>query len=273
MSRCEQKSKVMGHPCFDPSSKGKSGRIHLAVAPRCNVKCGYCTRKHDCANENRPGVTSRLLKPEEALEHTKLSLEKEPRIKVVGIAGPGDPLANDSTFETLKLVGEEFPHLVKCISTNGLALVDRITDLIEAGVTTLTVTLNGVDAEITQRIYEWVQWDGKVYRRREAAEILLERQLRGIEMAIEAGIVIKVNTVLIPGINDHHIEEIAHKLQKMGVYVMNIMPLIPQAQFKDTLPPSQGELLLTRKRIDKLMPQMFHCQQCRADAVGLIGCS
>ncbi|HEY5974233.1 MAG TPA: radical SAM protein, partial [Geobacteraceae bacterium] len=121
---CERTQVIQGHPCFG-GNHHKNGRMHLAVAPRCNIKCGYCTRKHDCANESRPGVTSRLLTPAEAIDTVRQVMASEllgPIIKVIGIAGPGDPLANEETFETFRMVGEEFPHLIKCMSTNGLLL-------------------------------------------------------------------------------------------------------------------------------------------------------
>src|SRR6185369_18038709 len=63
---CDMKNRIQGHPCFG-GNHHKNGRMHLAVAPKCNIKCGYCSRKHDCANESRPGVTSRLMTPEEAI--------------------------------------------------------------------------------------------------------------------------------------------------------------------------------------------------------------
>ena len=50
------------HPCFNPDVKGKFGRVHLPVAPKCNIQCGYCNRKYDCVNESRPGVTRPLAK-------------------------------------------------------------------------------------------------------------------------------------------------------------------------------------------------------------------
>ncbi|MEI8356029.1 MAG: nitrogen fixation protein NifB, partial [Deltaproteobacteria bacterium] len=119
---CEMKDKIQGHPCFGGNHK-KNGRMHLAVAPKCNIKCGYCLRKHDCANESRPGVTSRILTPQEAIEKVReimVSPIAGPIIKVVGIAGPGDPLFNEETFETFAMVKSEFPHLMLCLSTNGL---------------------------------------------------------------------------------------------------------------------------------------------------------
>ncbi|MCM2266068.1 MAG: radical SAM protein, partial [Desulfuromonadales bacterium] len=86
------------HPCFG-GDHAKAGRIHLPVAPGCNIKCGFCERRFDCANESRPGVTSRVLTPEQAVERVRLvkrHMEKQggAQLKVVGIAGPGDPLAN-----------------------------------------------------------------------------------------------------------------------------------------------------------------------------------
>ena len=77
------------HPCFNAEVKGKFGRVHLPVAPKCNIKCNYCNRKYDCVNESRPGVTSTILTPEQALVYMEKVLTAEPRITVAGIAGPG----------------------------------------------------------------------------------------------------------------------------------------------------------------------------------------
>ncbi|HIJ96007.1 MAG TPA: radical SAM protein, partial [Desulfuromonadales bacterium] len=139
---CTKDSVVHGHPCFG-ANRHKNGRIHLAVAPQCNIKCGYCERKHDCANESRPGVTSKLLTPQQALEKVREIIADEQLgrvIKVVGIAGPGDPLANDSTFETFRLIKAEFPELLFCMSTNGLVLPDRIKEVSEIDLHSLTVS-------------------------------------------------------------------------------------------------------------------------------------
>ncbi len=88
------KKDFRSHPCFNADAKGKFGRVHLPVAPKCNIKCNFCDRKYDCVNESRPGVTSTILSPEQAGIYMQRVLEKEPRISVAGIAGPGDPFAN-----------------------------------------------------------------------------------------------------------------------------------------------------------------------------------
>ena len=79
------------HPCFSAHAHFRYGRIHLPVAPKCNIRCGYCDRRFDCANESRPGVTSAVVSPEEALVRVERALCQDNRLRVVGIAGPGEP--------------------------------------------------------------------------------------------------------------------------------------------------------------------------------------
>jgi nitrogen fixation protein NifB len=269
---CAQKN-IQGHPCFG-GNHHKNGRMHLAVAPRCNIKCGYCSRRHDCANENRPGVASRLLTPVEAMEKVREVMASEllgPLIKVIGIAGPGDPLANRETFETFAMIGAEFPHLIKCMSTNGLLLPEKVGMLNELGLCSLTVTVNSLDPEVGARIYSFINYRGKRYSGVEAAEILIANQLEGIRMAAACGMTVKVNTVLIPGVNDGEIPLLGRKIRELGASVMNIMPLIPQADFAHITPPDQKDLEEVRTANERIIGQMKHCRQCRADAVGLIG--
>ena len=266
-----QLRKIQEHPCFSENACHLFGRMHLPVAPKCNIQCNYCIRKYDCVNESRPGVTSKVLSPKEALERVREVLNKVHYIKVVAVAGPGEPLFNEETFETFRLVKAEFPHLMRCMSTNGLLLPDRIDDIEELGIGTLTVTLNAVDPAIGKLIYSFVNYHGKIYRGEEAAEILLKNQLEGIREAVKRKIIVKVNTVYIPTINDKHIEDIAKQIGKMGVYMQNIMPLIPQYKFANIKPPTPEEKREMQARCSAYVKQMTHCRQCRADAIGRLG--
>ncbi len=269
---CKERKSIQGHPCFG-GNHHRNGRIHLPVAPRCNIKCGYCTRRHDCANESRPGVTSRILTPEEALEKVREVMKSDvlgPVIKVVGIAGPGDPLANEETFETFRLAGNEFPHLIKCLSTNGLLLPERIRLLDELDVRSVTVTISALDPAVGARIYSWISRNGKRYEGREAAEILIENQLEGVTRAAQLGMTVKVNSVLIPGVNDREVIRVAEEVRKRGAFVLNVMPLIPQADFETSRAPTPEQLEEVRAACEGVIAQFRHCRQCRADAVGLI---
>lgn len=267
----EQLRKIQEHPCFSEKACHLFGRMHLAVAPKCNIQCNYCVRKFDCVNESRPGVTSKVLTPQEAFERVKEVLEKVHYIKVVAVAGPGEPLYNEETFETFRLIKDEFPHLMRCMSSNGLLLADRIDDIDELGIGTVTVTLNAIDPEIGKEIYSFVNYKGKRYTGIEAAEILLKNQLEGIREAVKRKILIKVNTVYIPTVNDTHIIEIAKTIGKMGVYIQNIMPLIPQYKFAEITPPTQQEKRAMQDACRAYVKQMTHCRHCRSDAIGRLG--
>ena len=263
--------RIKDHPCFSEKACHSAGRCHLAVAPKCNIQCNYCVRDFDCVNESRPGVTSQVLSPDEGLARVKEVLEKFPYIKVIGIAGPGEPLANPETLETMRLVHEAYPHIILCVSTNGLVLPDVIDELIKYDVYNLTVTLNAVDPEIGAKIYSHVTYKGKRYEGVEGAKLLLEQQMKGIKMAVERKMIVKINTVYIPGVNDEHIPEIAKVVGAMGVFNFNIIPLIPQYKFADVIPPTPSEKRTMHDRCAPYVRQMKHCQRCRADAVGKLG--
>lgn len=268
----EQKANHLGHPCFSAGCGAQTGRIHLAVAPGCNISCNYCVRKFDCANESRPGVTSKVVSPEEALEIVRVAKAGPlgPRLTVVGIAGPGEPLANDKTFTTLALVKKHFPAMTLCLSSNGLLVPEQLPRLLELGVKHLTITLNTLDAATGERIYGYVTWQGKMLRGKAGTEILIENQLTGVKLAAEAGMNVKVNTVVIPGVNEQMLEEIAIEVKRRGARIHNLIPLIPQGKFADYQAPSRLQLTAIRGALGRIIPQMSHCQQCRADAIGLV---
>ena len=219
----------------------------------------------------RPAVADRILTPEEALSEVAGHMESA-NLTVVGIAGPGEPLCSRSTFETLTLVRERYPELLLCLSTNGLLLPERAEWLWDVGVRTLTVTLNTVDPEIGASIYAYAEYDGGVLKGIEAARVLLESQLTGIEKAVRLGLVVKVNSILIPGVNDKgHLEQVARIARQLGAHVQNITPLIPLGEFRDVQPPSCDQLRSTRRRCERVIAQFRRCRQCRADSVGIPG--
>jgi len=262
------------HPCFNAKVQGKFGRVHLPVAPKCNIKCNYCNRKYDCVNESRPGVTSTILTPEQALIYMDKVLVAEPRITVAGIAGPGDPFANASeTLETMQLLRKHYPDLILCLSSNGLGLAPHVDEVADIGVSHVTVTVNGVDPEITKNIYTYVRDGNIVYHHRQAAELLLARQLTAIEKLKARGVTVKINFITIPGVNDHHAETTARTMAKMGVDLFNCMAMLPNAEtpFADLVEPDKAMMNRLRNSCEEHLPQMRHCKRCRADAVGLLG--
>jgi nitrogen fixation protein NifB len=266
--------KFDNHPCFSEKAKHTIARVHLPVAPKCNIQCNFCNRAYDCINESRPGVTSSVLTPRQALTYLDSIMKRIPSVGVVGIAGPGDPFANSGdTIETLRLVREKYPDIHLCVATNGLELPSAANALSLFGVSHVTVTVNAVNPEIGSKIYAWVRSGTKIYRGVEGANVLLERQLEGIRLLKEKGITVKVNTVVIPGVNDDHVAEISSVVSKLGADIQNAIPMyhVEGTEFESIEPPTRERMLGIRAAAKEFIPQMTHCARCRADAAGFIG--
>ncbi|TJW49331.1 MAG: radical SAM protein, partial [Mesorhizobium sp.] len=118
--------KIKDHPCFSEEAHHYFARMHVAVAPACNVQCNYCNRKYDCANESRPGVVSEKLTPDQAVRKVIAVANEVPQLSVLGIAGPGDACYDwEKTKATFERVARQIPDIKLCVSTNGLALPDH----------------------------------------------------------------------------------------------------------------------------------------------------
>lgn len=270
-------NKIQDHPCYSEDAHHYFARMHVAVAPACNIQCNYCNRKYDCSNESRPGVVSEKLTAEQAARKVLAVAAEVPQLSVVGIAGPGDALANaPKTFRTFELIQEALPHLKLCLSTNGLALPDHVEKIAEMGVDHVTITINMVDPEIGAKIYPWIFFRHKRWEGLEAAKILHERQMEGLEALTAKGILVKINSVLIPGINDEHLVEVNKAVRVRGAFLHNVMPLISDPAhgthfgLTGQRGPTPAELRAVQDNLGDAK-LMRHCRQCRADAVGLLG--
>jgi nitrogen fixation protein NifB len=260
------------HPCYSFTAEGhkKSGRLHIPVSPACNIQCRFCRRDFNRV-EARPGVARRLIPPEEAVGIVERALEICPAINVVGIAGPGDSLATNHAIRTFALVHARFPNLVKCLSTNGLLLEEKSELLVEAGVRTVTVTVNAVYPSILDGICSGIVLHGERLRGIAAAKTLIANQLRGIRRITALGAVVKVNTVLIPGVNDEHIEAVAEATAAAGASLINIIALIPEHELAHVPAPDFIQVHDARAAAAKHLRVFSHCKRCRADACGIPG--
>ncbi len=271
-------AKVKDHPCYSEEAHHYFARMHVAVAPACNIQCNYCNRKYDCSNESRPGVVSEKLTPDQAMRKVVAVANEVPQLSVLGIAGPGDACYDwRKTKATFEQVVQKIPDIKLCISTNGLALPDHVDEIMTMNIDHVTITINMVDPQVGVAIYPWIFYKNKRWTGLEASQILHERQMLGLEMLAERKILVKVNSVMIPGINDHHLIEVNKVVKAKGAFLHNIMPLIsdPAHGTHFGLTGQRGPRAMELKALqDQLFDGtklMRHCRQCRADAVGLLG--
>ncbi|ATN37769.1 nitrogenase cofactor biosynthesis protein NifB (plasmid) [Rhizobium sp. ACO-34A] len=270
--------KIKDHPCYSEEAHHYFARMHVAVAPACNIQCNYCNRKYDCANESRPGVVSEKLTPDQARRKVIAVANEVPQLSVLGIAGPGDACYDwRKTKATFDDVSREIPDIKLCISTNGLALPDHVDELAEMNVDHVTITINMVAPEIGTKIYPWIFYQNRRYTGLEASQILHERQMLGLEMLTARGILTKINSVMIPGVNDEHLIEVNKWVKERGAFLHNVMPLISDPAhgtyfgLTGQRGPKAMELKALQDKLEGGAKLMRHCRQCRADAVGLLG--
>ena len=270
--------RIKDHPCYSEEAHHHFARMHVAVAPACNIQCNYCNHKYDCSNESRPGVVSEKITPEQAARKVLAVIARVPQLSVVGIAGPGDALANaEKTFRTFDLIQKSVPDIKLCLSTNGLALPEYVDTIRNFNIDHVTITINMVDPEIGARIYPWIFYRNQRWTGLDAAKILTERQMEGLEALTFAGVLVKVNSVMIPGVNNDHLREVNKAVKARGAFLHNIMPLLSDPAhgthygLTGQRGPTSAELKALQDACEGDMNLLRHCRQCRADAVGLLG--
>lgn len=261
------------HPCISEAAHHTVPRLHLPVAPQCNLSCAFCTREIGAHTLDLPGPgkAEHILTPPAALEKARAFVDAWGPGAVIGIAGPGDPLANPETIDTLERVRDAFPGLTLCLCTNGLALPRWLPDLVRLRIGHLSVTVNGVDPEIVSEIQPWIRVNDEVIHGADGARLLIETQMRGIQAAAEAGIFVKINTVVVPGVNDLHMPDIAKTVKRKGAGILNPMPLIPGGKLAHVPRPGPGFMRHIHDLCTPFIPTFRSCRQCRADAAGIPG--
>lgn len=265
-------SRIPFHPCLNDEAHGQVARLHLPIAPECNLACSYCERILSTDPDlPGPGTAAKVMSVSEAVETSLAFIDEYGPGSIIGVAGPGDPLANDMTYICLEQVKEVAPEVQTCLCTNGLVLPDNADRLIELGIGSLTVTVNGVSPATVAAIQPRVCVEGQWISGEEGAELLIARQLEGIERIAAAGIVVKVNMVIAPQINMHEAALVAQTAARLGARVFNPMPLIPRHALKDFRKPTHSEMASVREACGKSLYVFTKCKQCRADAAGIPG--
>jgi nitrogen fixation protein NifB len=163
--------------------------------------------------------------------------------------------------------------MLLCVATNGLNAAPYVEEMAKLQVSHVTLTVNAVSPEIGADVYAWARDGRNIHRGIPAAKLLYERQVETIKALKEAEIIVKINTIIIPGVNDFHIPEVAEEMRDLGVDIMNCIPLysVPGTAFESVVPPSTEETKRLRTEVSEYLPQMNHCTRCRADAIGLLG--
>lgn len=190
-------------------SHGRTIRdLRVSITDRCNYRCVYC-------RTGNVGAQYSELPIEDYLRLTRIFVQLG--IEKVRLTG-GEPLLRsgllDLVRELAKLRTLSGEPLDLAITTNGHLLEDLAEPLIRAGLTRVTVSMDAVDPQKFEQITRIPKSFGNV--------------LAGIRAAKAAGLApVKVNCVLVRGINDDQIEAFAafSREEEVIVRFIEFMPL------------------------------------------------
>ena len=155
--------------------------LRIAVTMKCNLRCFYCHREGQASDKELSELSVSEI-AEIARAFYDLGIKK---VKITG----GEPLLRKDICD---IISSMPPFQEISITTNGTLLAEKAEELKESGLSRVNVSLDSLRPE--------------TYRRITGGDV--EKVVDGIKMACEAGLTpVKVNMVVMKGINDDQIEE------------------------------------------------------------------
>lgn len=253
------------HPCFGNGSRRIVGRLHLPVAPRANTRIRFAPS---------PAATPAMT-PEEGLALLDRTLARGVAVDMVGITGPGDPLATpEPTLRTLRLVRDKYPGMGLCLTTVGMGGASVAGELAALGLSHVTVLADAVSAGVAEDLYAWIRPSTRTVPLPQAARTLVDEQRQAVAAFVEAGLAVKINTTLYPGHNGDHVETIARTMAGLGATIMAVVPFWPGGEGGGegggTMAAPDMDLLdSVREKVARHISLMPSWGECGRDLVGL----
>ncbi len=199
--------------------------LRVSLTDRCNLRCTYCMP------EDGPGWLgkSTLLTDAEVSRLVRLAIE---RLDVTDVRFTGgEPLLRPGLEAIITAASQLTPRPTLSLTTNGIGLAERAAGLRDAGLDRINISLDTLDASTFSTL---------------ARRDRLDDVLAGISAAKNAGLhPVKINTVLLRGINDHEAPKLLHHALDNGLQLRFIeqMPLDPMGAWSREAMVTADEIL------------------------------
>ncbi|MDR3071887.1 MAG: GTP 3',8-cyclase MoaA [Clostridiales Family XIII bacterium] len=201
--------------------------LRFSVTDLCNLHCLYCMPKNGVKKKRHEDILR--IEEIETIARAAASLGIS-KIRITG----GEPLVRKGIEEIVRRVSA-LPGIQEvCLTTNGHFLQEKAEALAEAGLSRVNISLDALDASV----YAKITGGGDLFK-----------ALSGIEAAIQAGLTpIKINCVLMKGVNEGEIERLAGLSEHAEVEVrfLELMPIATTSTW------SQDHFLTANEAISKV---------------------
>ncbi|HEX7178599.1 MAG TPA: radical SAM protein, partial [Nitrososphaeraceae archaeon] len=210
-------------------------KLRVSVTDKCNMRCGYCMPK----NNTKWFDSTEVLSFEEIIRlssiFANLGVEK---IRITG----GEPLVRPLIENLIKSIAK-IPHIKSIgLTTNGLLLSDRVKKLKSSGLNSVNISLDSFKED---RFKMMTGING------------LDKVISSIQKAKDAGLDVKINTVVVRGWNDDEVVEFANFARHTGITVrfIEFMPLDGTGIWRSDLVFSKKEMIeKLESNIGKVFP-------------------
>jgi cyclic pyranopterin phosphate synthase len=198
--------------------------LRLSITDRCNLRCCYCMPAEGVIPCSHTDILSYedLIKIAEAA--VDLGIEK---VRITG----GEPLVRKGMIPFLSRLGGISSLSEMTLTTNGMLLAENALALKRTGLNRLNISLDSLETDTYARITRGGD---------------LKQVLRGIEVAEKLGFPVKLNMVVMRGINDHEINKFAELSMERpwSIRFIEYMPTIRDKAWQSRMVP--GDEIISR---------------------------
>ncbi len=174
--------------------------LRISVTDRCNFRCDYCMPIE------KYGHNHNFLPKSEILSFEEITIIVESMLKLglkkVRITG-GEPLLRKDICLLISMIRKLDSELDIAMTTNGTLLGKYANKLFQAGLNRVTVSLDAIEEDL--------------FRKLSSTSITPEHILSGISSAINAGLPVKVNTVIMKNYNEDQIIPLVRNFHSMNI--------------------------------------------------------
>ncbi len=210
--------------------------LRLPVAP-----IAFCRMRHAPEEKANPAMHAAEVIAETA---------RYQGIAHVELDGPGDPLASmAATLATVALLKQHRPDLTIGLTTVGIGGSRHAAELAAAGVQSVTLLVETLDATTAEQLYAWIRPGKKTIPLKEGVPLLLDEQAKAVPALADAGLTVTVRTTVYPGLNAHQIVTVAETMAELGASGMELVPFTPDPSLAN---PPPGATRVHMEQIAKL---------------------
>ncbi len=177
--------------------------LRISLTDRCNFRCSYCMPLEVFGEHYEFLPREQILSFEEITRLTAIFVDLG--VNKIRLTG-GEPLLRRDLPTLIGYLRQVAAGADLTLTTNGLLLKRSAAALADAGLSRVTVSLDALDDPTFERL--------NGHRARLAPVV------EGIEAALAAGLTpLKVNCVVIKGVNEHALIDLAERFRQSGVIV------------------------------------------------------